>query len=157
MLTGVGQVDPCHLRQDGRIYAGDLFGQPEVVRQDEVAGHRARRSGVALVALEKASGGVNEPLVLPGPLDLGRERTDDESIDARPADPRDGFGLLPGLLTDVELRNGCGKQVRVRASKHHRNPSNACQYAARISLAPQAFGSTTPQYQSERLTGSASS
>jgi hypothetical protein len=47
MLTGVGQVDPCHLRQDGRIYAGDLFGQPEVVRQDEVAGHRARRSGVA--------------------------------------------------------------------------------------------------------------
>lgn len=70
---------------------------------------------------------------------------------------RDGFGLLPGLLTDVELRNGCGKQVRVRASKHHRNPSNACQYAARISLAPQAFGSTTPQYQSERLTGSASS
>src|SRR5204863_356415 len=44
----VGQVQPGGLHQDGRLDARHLLGEPDVFRQAQVPGHRARRSRSSL-------------------------------------------------------------------------------------------------------------
>jgi hypothetical protein len=40
----VGRVGPCSLDEGVDIDAGDLFGEPQILRQRDVADHWARRS-----------------------------------------------------------------------------------------------------------------
>ena len=42
------EIDTRRLDQHGRLRAGDLFGEPEVLGQRDVAGHHARRSSSSL-------------------------------------------------------------------------------------------------------------
>ena len=98
----VGELAPADAEQNiGRRGAVRLYG-PEQLGQREVSRHLARRS----ISSRSRSSNVRRPgrgvAVRPGPLDLGRERLDDERVHAGALHTRDHLGLGCELLSETK-------------------------------------------------------